>query len=340
MDRRKFLSIGALSLTGTLVPQTLLHASQPPVYCGWLPPTKNSVEEFIRRTPRPYLSQQVSRRFIGSGKNRIVLLHKYLARALGKEIESHHQKGPDCVGQAYGLGVDILAATQVHALGLRERFISKASTEIIYAGSRYEIGYKVHGNAGILRGGGSRGIYAAEFLRDYGSLVRKQYGDIDLTEYNVGLANEWGRVGIPDQLEPIAKLHPVQSFALMRSYADCRDAIANGYPVIFCSNQGFNPNCRKCNPGGRDADGFLKACGTWYHGMLGLAMDDTKRPGILVQNSWGPDWVGGPTRLFQPPGSFWVEAKTIDYMCQQNDTFAISNFFGFKENLDLDYDLF
>lgn len=338
MDRRRFLSIGALGLAGAIVPQTLLHASTP-VYSGWLPPSKRSVRNFIRRNPRSYLSQQVSRRFIGSGKNQTVLLHKYLAQALGSEVKPHYQKGPDCVGQAYGLGVDILAATQVYALGLRERFVGKVSTETIYAGSRYEIGYKVHGNSKILRGGGSRGIYAAEFLRDYGCLVRKRYGEIDLTEYNVGFANEWGKEGVPDELEPISRLHPVQSFALVRSYADCRDAISNGYPVIFCSSRGFNPNCQKCNPGGRDSEGFLNPCGTWYHAMLGLAVDDTKRPGILIQNSWGSNWVKGPTRLFQPPGSFWADAEVIDGMCKQNDSFAISNLFGFKENSNLDYNL-
>jgi len=338
MDRREFIKIGAGGILGSMVPATLAYcAPSTAVHAGWLP-DKHATANFIRRNARPYLVQQAPYAFKGSGKGRVVLLHKYLERAIGKIIP-HDQGIGDCVGQAYGFGVDILSATQIYGLGLAEKWVAKASTEAAYAGSRYEIGYKVHGNRRLLVGDGSVGVYCAEFLRDYGVLYRKTYGDVDLSEYSASLARDWGANGVPDDLEPIAKQHPVRSFALVRSYNDCRDAIANGYPIIFCSSVGFNPNCRQHNPSGRDSFGFLRKCGTWYHAMCGIGVDDTSRPGILIMNSWGPNWVSGGTRHDQPEGSFWVDAATIDSMCEQGDSFAISGLIGFPAQR-LDYNLF
>lgn len=340
MDRRLFLKVGAAGVAGSMVPYALrtLTCQNNVVYSGWTP-NKKATASFIRHSARPYFVQQTPRATIGSGKGRVVLLHKYMEKALGT-IVPHDQELGDCTGQAYGFGTDALSATQIYGFGLAERWAGKVSTEATYAGSRYEIGYKRHGSRTILLADGSLGLYCAEFSRDYGVLVRKKYGEYDLTKYNPELAKRWGKEGIPDELEPVAKQHPIRSFALVRSYADCRDAISNGYPVIFCSNVGFNPYCRQCNPsGGRDSMGFLNPCDIWYHAMCGLDVDDTTRPGILIMNSWGPHWVDGPKRHGQPDGSFWVDAHVIDRMCSQGDSYAISGFIGFPSN-PIDYNLF
>ena len=65
-------------------------------------------------------------------------------------------------------------------------------------------------------------------------------------------------------------------------------------------------------------------------------MDDTgSRPGGLLVNSWGTDWISGPTRLDQPGGSFWADADVIDGMLSQEDSFAMSNYIGYpRQNLD------
>lgn len=338
MDRRDFIKIGTGGLVGSLIPTTLAYCSpDTPVFSGWIP--NKTVNR--RLSSRQYLSQQSD--FTGSGKGKIVLLHKYLEKEIG-EIIPHEQKIGDCVGQAYGVGVDILTATQIHGLNRSEKWVARASIEALYAGSRYEIGYQLYGDSSMLRGDGSIGVYCAEFLQKYGVLVRKKYGNIDLTEYSASRSRNWGRNGIPDELEPITRQHPVRSHALVSSYEDCRDAIANGYPVIFCSSVGFNL-CRRHNPDGRDSQGFLYQCGTWFHSLCGIAVDDTDRPGILVINSWGSDWVQGPVRMGQPKGSFWINKRTIDEMCTGGkkynifDSFTISNFFGFPKQ-QLDYHLF
>lgn len=329
MERRKFLKVGAGITIGSFVPGAIALNSSTPIYSGWLP-NKAATASYLMRTARPYLTQQTSSAFKESGKGKVVHLWKYLDRALGGFVP-HHQKIGDCVGQSYALATEILAATQIYHRGYAERWEGKVSTETVYAGSRYEIGYKEYGSTEVLKGDGSFGLWCAEFVRDYGVLMRKQYlnGKYDLSKYDPKLAKAWGRTGVPDELEPTVKKHPVRSIALVKSYKDVRDAIANGYPVVFCSSIGFG-KCSKHNVGGRDSQGFLVECGQWYHAMTGVAVDDkADRKGVLIQNSWGTDWVGGPKRHGQPDGSFWVDAATIDKMCQQGDSFAISGFIGF-----------
>lgn len=67
--------------------------------------------------------------------------------------------------------------------------------------------------------------------------------------------------------------------------------------------------------------------------------DENKRPGLLCWNSWGDDWIDGPTRHGQPAGSFWVDADVADAMLRQEDSYAISGYEGFKSQ-ELDYVLF
>lgn len=337
LNRRQLLETGLAASLGLVGVPAISYGCDQVLRLGW-EKSEAAYQWYITRFKRPFLAER-SPRLTQTGKGRIVLLHKYLERALGR-IVPHYQSIGDCVGQGYGFGVDTLSATQIYALGRAEQFKAKASTEFIYAGSRYEIGMLEHGFRTLLRGDGSIGAFAAEFVRKYGVLVRGVYGDIDLTKYDAGIARAWGRTGVPDELEPLAKIHPVRSYALVRTYEEARDAITNGYPVVICSNVGFNPSCRKCNPGGgRDEMGFLHRCGTWWHCMCLVAVDDTMRPGCLCMNSWGPNWVGGPKRHDQPDGSFWIDAETVNEICNQGDSFAISNYLGFPAQ-KIDYHLF
>ena len=332
MERRKFLYYGVGGLVGAsftnLFPQDCYGNTT--VQGGWVRPLTNKFFRYNRLIPK---------KLLGTGSNRRVLLHKYLEKAIGPLVP-HNQGTGDCVGQGFARGVDILGATQIYGIGMRQSFKGEASAEVIYAGSRYEIGYEKHKIESLLRHEGSAGILAAQFLKEFGSIVRDRYGDIDLSEYSSNRSDDWGKTGIPDELEEIARQHPVRAYALVKSYSDVRDAIVNGYPVVICSGVGFNPQCDNCNPGGRDSMGFLQPCGDWNHCMLVIGIDDTERPGALILNSWGPDWVTGGTRLGQPVGSFWADSKAIDKICAAGDSFAISNYKGFTSNDLLDYRLF
>lgn len=241
----------------------------------------------------------------------------------------------NCVSQAWGLGIDFLDAIQI-ARGQGE-WVAKCATEPIYAGGRVEIG------KGAMSGDGMHGSWAGRWCRDYGILLRQPYldGKYDFTRYSGSKARRWAHFckrctkwggGVPDALEPIAKKHPVKTITLVTSWEQARDAIYNGYPVTVCSNYGFR---RK-----RDKDGFSIQRGKWFHSMLLAGMDDTSsRPGGLFINSWGTNWINGPTRLDQPIGSFWVDADTIDGMLSQDDSFALSNYIGYPRQ-HLDYQLY
>jgi len=267
---------------------------------------------WVRHEPAPY-TRIDTRSISGSGRGKICLLWKAFEHVVG-ELVPHNQAIGDCVSHAFGLAVDILTATQI-ANGARQLWKGPSCTETIYGGCRVEIA------GGVLRGDGAMGSWAANWLRSYGNLVRKVYGPHDLRTYSGSRAKKFGRHGVPNDLEPLAKLHPVRTTALIKTWDELCDANANGYPVAVCSNQGFTDT--------RDMEGFLKPKGSWAHAMCIIGVDDTKRPGALIQNSWGANWVSGPTRYGQPKGSFWVDAKIVEKMLRCEDSFALSNYRGF-----------
>lgn len=257
-----------------------------------------------------------------SGKGKIVLLHKAVISAIGR-FPIHNQTIGDCVSHGFGLAVDVLKCVEIVVSGEDEEFVSETATEAIYAYSRVEIG---GGRLGS--GDGSVGAWAAKAVQ-FGTLLRQKYPSVDLTAYSGALAKSWGmpRAGLPDALEGIARLHPVRTSSLVTSYEQVRDAIANGYPVAICSQQGFGDR--------RDEKGFARPSGTWSHCMAVTGIDDSdSRPGALVNNSWGPDWIGGPKRHDQPDGSFWADAEVIDRMVSRDpDSHVISGYDGYpKQN--------
>ena len=264
-----------------------------------------------------------------SGKGKIALLYKAVEAVAGYFPQRKQTIG-DCVSHGMAYAVDVLTCVEIQLKGEQERWVAEAATEPIYAGSRVEIGNGQLGN-----GDGSIGAWAAKWVKEYGVLLRKLYEyegrDYDLREYDGRRAREWGkpRNGCPDLLEPTAREHPVRTFSLVTSYEECRDAEVNGYPCTVASNQGFTST--------RDEDGFCRPSGSWAHQMSIIAVDDEyKRPGCLIQNSWGPDWVSGPKRHDQPDGSFWADADVVDKMLRRKDSFAYSQYEGYPAQ-DLDH---
>lgn len=133
---------------------------------------------------------------------------------------------------------------------------------------------------------------------------------------------------MPDELEPEAREHRIRRTALVQSYEEARDSIANGFPVAVCSSQGFALT--------RDGDGFAQPTGTWFHCMKFIATKDDERPGLLCMNSWGEDKPSGPKGKYDiPNGSFWVDAVTCTQMFSEwRDSFAISQFDGYPRRVE------
>jgi hypothetical protein len=316
MDRRTALKGLAAAVTSGLWLPSSVYAQTNQNYFGW-DANPDSLAEFIERNDKPFVIQQ-NAAIKGTGKGKKAFLHLALEKASGRKYRPHQQGTTDCVSCAAGLSVDILSAVQVITKRQPQQWLYEAATEPIHGGSRVEIGHYT--------GRGSRGHWAAEWVNRYGILLRKEYpGGYDFSTYSAKKAIAYGRKGCPDPLEPLAKLHPVKKTLICRSYSELRDCLYNGYPVMVCSNVGFgDPKCK------RDREGFLtRKKSPWYHAMLFAGYDDTyRRPGALCFNSWGYNWVYGPTRGPQPGGTFWIDASTVTSMLRQGDSFAFSSYVG------------
>jgi hypothetical protein len=339
MDRRDFLAaLSGMAIVGATSPVQAVQSalrSNTPLYGGWLP-NPGAVRQWVRRQRRPYF-RQAAPHLRESGIGKRILLWKFFEAVTGSELEPHFQGIGDCVSHGWGLGIDILTTVQMKYHFLPQKWIAKSATELIYTGSRVNIG------GGLVRGDGSYGIWAADWCREHGNLLRQPYldGKYDFTTYDAQKARDWAHLcpnctdwggGVPDDLVPLADEHPVRTTTLVTSWPEARDAVANGYPVTICSDVGYNDK--------RDRDGFAQRQGTWYHCMLLAGIDTVgRRPGGCILNSWGEDWIDGPTRLGQPKGSFWAEAADIDRMLKLGDSFAISNYQGYPRR-NVEYRLY
>lgn len=222
-----------------------------------------------------------------------------------------------CVSFGTASAVEHLLCVQI-ASGRRGEYKDLAQ-EVIYGGSRVEVG------GGKITGDGSIGAWAVEWVTRWGVVPRGVHGRHDLTSYSESRCRTWGRSGVPDDLEPLAKQSAVKGYALVTTFAEADRAIRQGYPVVVCSGQGFRMT--------RDADGFCAPSGTWYHCMAFIGTRGGNRPGLFCLNSWGSSAHTGPRfPPDAPPAGFWVDAKVADKMLGSwKDSFALSDAVGFPK---------
>lgn len=223
-----------------------------------------------------------------------------------------------CVGCGWKHSADIVQATAI-ARGAAFEW-KPISVEVIYAGSRIEVG------RGRISGDGSIGAWAKEWCQSKGGIVAMEnHGSVDLSTFSPARARLWGRTGVPDDLEPQARQHPVKGCALVKSWTDVKKAIQQGYPVAVCSDQGFTMT--------RDATGRARPQGTWPHCLclcgVRAAADGRSEAGFLL-NSWGDAaHTGGVWPSDMPVAGFWADADVIDRMVRQGDSFALADVAGF-----------
>lgn len=237
-------------------------------------------------------------------------LTKYLEKLHGKEWYLNQGGCGSCVAFGAAIVCDTLIAIDVIENGAE--YPGRVDPMTIYWGSRVEIG------GGRIWGQGSVGIWAAKYLKEFGPLLQKKYNSIDLSTYSPSVccgAN--ARRGVPDELESEAREHPVRDYAQIKSFDDAANMVENGDPITVASNQGFTQF--------RDAQGFAKPSGRWPHqmGVLGVRHD---RPGVLICNSWGAFYKGGPADM--SPALQWTDAEDFDRMAKAGDTWALSNLKG------------
>lgn len=220
-----------------------------------------------------------------------------------------------------------IECTMIHeiASGSNEEF-REICQEVIYGGSRVEIG----GNR--ISGDGSIGAWAAQFVTKYGFLDRGVYlsGKYDLSKYDVSRCKLWGTKGVPDDLEPEVRKHPVKTITLIKTWDEAKKALAQGYGISVCSNQGFKMV--------RDKDGFCTDSGKWGHCMALIGYRTKGREGGFIKNSWGPDAMTGPMGEGDgPPSGFWADSAVVDRMLRAGDSWAFSAVEGFPKKDVIDW---
>lgn len=217
------------------------------------------------------------------------------------------------------------------------------AVEPIYGGMRVEIGAKLHGSDLNRGGDGGVGAWAIEWLIKYGVLFMKKYGNVDLSTLDKSRTVQWGRSGVPDELEPIAKEHPLTQASLCERGEDVWALIGQLHPVVHCSNQGFSMQ--------RSADGTCRAQGSWAH-CAGWSGRFTMKSGLQVvryDNSWDGSRDGsgyladapivvegrnGPIKL--NGNQFLVPLDIVDRMCKSGrETYAMTGVKGFTRRRDL-----
>ena len=213
--------------------------------------------------------------------------------------------------------------------------------EPIYGGSRWEVG-TLRYRSNIARGGdGSVGSWAAEWLLEWGVLLMQKYEGIDFSSYSLDRCDEYGRRGVPDNIEPTAKLHPLQAMTRVDTGEQAWKMIGQLYPLVHCSNQGFTMS--------RDSDGMSRPSGSWAHcaGWSGRFTHKGRKK-IRYDNSWegnaaGGGYLGQPMTVEGDNGpihlngnQFLVELDVVEKMCRAGkETYACAGPRGFVKRREL-----
>lgn len=276
---------------------------------GW----RHDPEEVARALagmPRPLFAASAPG-LARSGAGKTVLLYKAFKDVNGGQyIDYPAQTIGDCVSHGFGHGVDLLGAVQI-SIGKKAEEFKQTATEAIYGMARVDIG----GERGSYSDG-AVGAWAAKAVSTIGTVDRDVVGP-----YDGKRAKDWGARGVPSDIKQKAAEHKVQTTSLVTTFEELEDALANGYPVTVCSNQGFTLT--------RDSDGFCRPRGRWGHCMLIVGVRNDTKSGACIFQSWGSDVPSGPLALDQPPNSFWAERSVVESMLSMQDSWSLSSFEGY-----------
>ena len=249
----------------------------------------------------------------------------------GKPIPARDQgRIGSCVAKGFAGAIEnTLAAAAVLKTGPLQKPVPDIAAEVIYGGSRVNL----HGKKPAdMVGDGSTGVWAMRWCATGGVLERGVFNTYDLREYNVETTRLWGDQGVPKEVADKAKSNLVSKWALVKTVQEARKSIQQGYFIAICSSVGFWPTTQL--PAQRDKDGHLRPNTQWMHCMYLAGWKGGTRPGFLIVNSWGPNWVQGPKGKYDdiPEGSFWADESAIQVILAQEDSYAVASVTGFKKN--------
>jgi hypothetical protein len=286
-------------------------------------PDPAGAEAFASTLPRPTLAQ-AGPDLVADGKTEAHLWPALLQCSPNWRRGSQGTVG-SCVGWGASLAVDLTSACDIVYRREPEVWRGRTIEASLYGFSRVEARGKTVNNGGD----GSTGFHAAKAIREFGCLhYGVEYGSVVIAESGKQDRDRaWGRNGVPNELEPYAKERRCSEVTLAVDFEQAAAAIQNGYPVVVCSGQGFSMS--------RDADGFCKPGGTWWHCMVFAAVRWGKRPGLLCLNSWGDSNTVGKHYPENMPTavrncSFYVDAEVCTRMLSGRDSYVYAGYSGFK----------
>jgi hypothetical protein len=246
-----------------------------------------------------------------------VRLWDAVVKLLGQHLPNVPQQIGDCVSWGAANAANYLQANNI-IRGPPGYQLKPVYPPYIYGVSRVLVGRK-HGSN--FRGDGSIGAYAAEGVRDYGVLR----SDVkDCPPYSGAIARMWGDKGPPQWAIDEAKQYLVKTIAQVKSAAEARDAICNGYPVTIASSWWGTTRIEV-----RDGRRVATRNTSWAHQQCVIGYDGSgPNKYFYVLNSWGPNAHPAPMQG-EPPGGYWIRYEDLDRICREGDSWAFSSFDGF-----------
>lgn len=347
--RQQQFAVAAAVLCLVAIPMTLLVSTilrqtagtQQRPYLGVDPNHYEYAVAAFQQYPQSFMAEAGDQS--NERKNARIWLLARSAAVPGKPAGQDHWNGPqgtgDCVAMNGSCAITLCLLSQI-ARG------ESASGGIVFPSYYYGVirrSGKMFGYGQIpCRSSGAIPTLLAKNFGEFGPIFYHEVG-ADGIKYSGRQSDDWGCNGVPEKWLALGRSRPGGECYPIRSLAELRDAICNGYP---CSYAGpFTPG-RKYAKDGRN-------CMTWdgghlgYHQMCVCGYDGSLGRGheyFFIQNSHGFDnppqhIVTAATKPLgdEPEGGFWVSWQTMQSMLdRKGEIWAFSAVRGFEPQ-DIDW---
>jgi hypothetical protein len=257
------------------------------------------VEQFVASQPFGNLAQAAPD-FIGSSNDMEVFFWEAEELVTNTVRPPHNQaRAGSCTSQGVSGGLEDLQFIRIGWRGFAEEF-KWVLSEFLYGGGRQDIGRGRFRTEHLGRpDGGCVTSYVVQYAIEKGFLPRGKYTfggrEVDLTTYTDINSVYFGNNGVPSELLELQHEHLLLGSIRPNSADEACDMMRHGIPIVAGSSQGFTTV--------RDSDGFCRPGPRWDHCTYFRGFVKTgKRPGVVYQQSWGPNMPSGPRQIVVPSG--------------------------------------